>query len=135
MKPVDLYIRQHRELAIQSQTLRAALRGPALENRAGEVRAQLSRFAGTLSVHLAMEDKQLYPLLANDERPSVADAAKRFALEMLPLASEVKDHSSRWQTKNIREDATSFVSSTTALLDRLAQRMSREEAELYPFFQ
>jgi hypothetical protein len=134
MAALDIFLKQHKELATQVQTLRASLKsGESLSSRADVVRSELSRLVGTLSVHLAMEDKYLYPRLAQDERADVAMCAKRLAHEMLPVASAVKEHSDLWQIRAIREDSAGFALSTNLLLDRITERMAREEGELYPF--
>jgi len=98
---------------------------------AADIRSYLSQIAGKLSVHLAMEDKFLYPKLMESEDPTISGTAKKFADEMSGVADVFKAYSSKWQEKAISDSPAEFIAATNGLFAAVGSRIEREEKELY----
>jgi hemerythrin-like domain-containing protein len=100
---------------------------------AAPVAADLVRLFGKFSVHLAVEDKSLYPRLTRDGDPTLRGLATRFQDEMGGLTQRFEAYRKRWPGPlAIAKDPQGFVAETKAILDQLKNRISRENAELYP---
>lgn len=97
------------------------------------VAADLVRLFGKFSVHLAVEDKSLYPRLTRDGDPALRGLAARFHDEMGGLTQRFETYRKRWPGPlAIAKDPAGFVAETKAILGQLKNRIAREDAELYP---
>jgi hemerythrin-like domain-containing protein len=92
----------------------------------------LVRLTGQLKVHLAMEDKVMYPALINHSDPTIADLAKRYQDEMGGLVSVYLAYADKWSTKAIDSDPVEFAAATKIVFAALRDRIDREDNELYP---
>ena len=90
------------------------------------------RLNHVLSVHLAKEDKHLYPALAKAASPVVQSTAKRFADEMGGLAAAHTAYVGKWPVTAIAADWHGFARDTRTVMGLLRQRITREDRELYP---
>lgn len=128
-----MYREQHEHLLAAARELDSLLDAGALRANGRAARAALSRLAGRLHVHLAMEDRSLYPaLLARPEAP-VREAAARMQAEMGRLRTEVDAYLLRWPSAQALEDRPEgFVAETRAVLAALEVRIGREDRELFP---
>lgn len=105
----------------------------SLAAQANEARSLLSRLAGTLSVHLAMEDNALYPRLAARADGPLKALASRYAEEMGGIHADFTSYLSRWRAASaIARDTEAFLAETVDVLAALRERIDREDAELYP---
>jgi hypothetical protein len=135
MSKTESFRAQHKEigelvLRVEKDLSPDKLRAPG---KAEEVRSTLSSLAGKLAIHLAMEDKSLYPQMLssnNDEAKKMADS---YAKEMGTLAGAFKDYVTKWGNAGIiRDDAEAFCAQTKEVFTLLKKRVEREEAHLYP---
>lgn len=90
------------------------------------------RLSRTLLMHLAKEDKHLYPMLEGFADPRVAETARRFSREMGGLATAYGDYVQRWTAGAVAADWPAFANETRKLLGALRHRILREERDLYP---
>lgn len=121
---------EHRELASLADAIVDLVAAPAPDFQTlGALRWRMSR---VLLVHLAKEDKLLYPQLRHSDRPGAARLATRFAEEMGDLAQSFTEYVEDWPVQRAQTDWTGFATATRAILDRLRERIRREETELYP---
>lgn len=122
---------QHAEILAIAKEIAASLQPATLAKDADRVRMLLAKLAGVLNVHLAMEDKSLYPnLLAS---PKTVAIAKRFMDEMGTLAGSFKSFMGKWPNgQSIQRSSSEFAKELTAIFDAIAKRIQREEKELYP---
>ena len=88
-------------------------------------------FSQKLTAHLHGEDWVLYPRLRASKDPSVAALADRFSREMSPLTARYLAYARTWTSAAIGADWQGFRAATVAMLDALADRMEREDRELY----
>lgn len=125
--------RQHKTLLLLSAELKTALAAAPTKEQASNCANLLSKINGVLSVHLAAEDKSLYPRLmaANDQ--AIALLAKQFSDEMGGLAGVYDDFQRRWSSSTkIYDDFSAFRGEAESVLQALGERIAREERELYP---
>lgn len=98
--------------------------------QAGEARKLVSQISGILRMHLAMEDKALYPRLAAHADERLRELSKRYAEEMGGLHASFTSYLARWPTQSsITRDAEGFcttprVSSRRCARASLARRRS-----------
>jgi hemerythrin-like domain-containing protein len=125
--------KQHDELLAVAGEIGKLLDASRLADDAASARTLLSNLAGKLKIHLAMEDKTLYPRLMQDPDPKVSAMAKRFADEMGGIAEVFGGYMERWPTaRAIQEAPQRFVTDTQKLFGALSTRIDRENNQLYP---
>ena len=98
-----------------------------------EISATISQLSGILSVHLAAEDKYLYPALQKDPAAHIQQLAAKFSREMGTLADVYKAYRDRFMlTSQIEADPALFLQETARVLQALSNRLQKEDKELYP---
>lgn len=130
---LELYQRQHADLLGLAKALEEGLAvrwGAGSENAA---RRLLVRLSGKLTVHLNMEDRSLYPALLASPDPEVRGVAARFHESMGGLKSSTDEFLRHWlRPEAIAGEPEAFRTATRALLDALVERITAEDASLYP---
>jgi Hemerythrin HHE cation binding domain len=99
---------------------------------AAVLRRMLSNLAGKLNLHLAMEDKALYPRLMEMKDGDAKEVATRFMTEMGGLGGAFAAYNNKWQVSVIRKDPAGFSKESHAVFSALGKRIARENADLYP---
>lgn len=128
-----MYREQHEHLLAAARELDSLLDAGALRANGKTARAALARLAGRLHVHLAMEDRSLYPALLSRPEASVRDTAARLQAEMGRLRAEVDGYLLRWPSARALEARPEgFVAETRAILAALQARIGLEDRELFP---
>ncbi|OGB31826.1 MAG: hypothetical protein A3F78_04555 [Burkholderiales bacterium RIFCSPLOWO2_12_FULL_61_40] len=132
MARTDRFRQQHNELLALATELQSLLNETALSHDGTAARACLGKLMGKLTMHLSTEDKVLYPELEAHKDPAVAALARRFASEMKSTTAAVVAYNGRWATPTaIKENAHAFVKETKDVIGILADRIKRENQELY----
>lgn len=128
----DKYRKQHDDLVSLAGELQSLSENIETIDQAKQARQKLDRFAGKLVVHLAKEDKSLYPDLESCGNREIEQMARRFRQEMGGLAAAFEAYNRRWVSPgSIAADADRFRNETGAIIDTLARRIERENSELY----
>ncbi len=123
---------QHDDLLKIASEISSHLNVDELSNDASEARLLLSKLLGKLSIHLAMEDKALYPQMLGHSDERVRDKARKFMEEMGGLRGAVNAYKKKWPSAlPIQNDPADFISQTKGIFDALANRIERENNELY----
>ena len=130
MPYTDNFKRQHQELLDLVGEL--ATRVKVNPGDAKGLRTMLSALSGKLTVHLAMEDKALYPRLMQADVDNSRGLARTFQQEMGGLADTFAQYNQKWQAGTIAADPGGFARATQELASALGKRIARENAELYP---
>lgn len=124
-----------REQHVEILRLAADLQGvpeQQLRENAGPARKILSNLLGKLTLHLAVEDRSVYPQLQRSPNAAVASMAKRFEKEMGHIAGNVQAWSKSWPTAAvIQAEPRRFITETADIVTALKKRMQRENLELY----
>ena len=132
MAATDSFRKQHAEMAEVVKRIEALLDPQKAAASANEVRGLLSTMMGKLTLHLAMEDNVLYPRLQNHQDSKVRETATRFMNEMAGMKPTVDAFGRKWTESEIRNNAAGFCAETKKLFAVLADRMKRENTQLYP---
>lgn len=98
----------------------------------GELAAARGQLRDTLVRHLKCEDWALYPRLMSTGDPELMRITRDFEIEMGDLAADYIAYDDKWPGERAAADWAGFCRETSALFDRLAARIEREERELYP---
>jgi hypothetical protein len=130
---IDNLTRQHRELVKVATVMFGWLDVGKLQRGAGEAHRALSSLTGILNVHLAMEDRSLYPRLLEHDDPQLRALAKRFLDERGQLSEEFERYRRHFSsTAAIEAEPAAFVDETRAVLGLLWNRMKLEDDVLHP---
>jgi hypothetical protein len=123
----SIYRRQHDELGRLVGALAAILE----TGTPADLRTALARLAGVLKVHLAMEDKNMYPRLLEHADPGVRSLATEYRRTMSDLAPAFTSYYDRWSETAIERDRRGFAEATKGIAAALAARISLENDNLY----
>ena len=121
---------EHAGLAAMGEELRQAVAGDGPDF---EVLARARWHLGyLLAIHLAKEDKHVYPLLKAHPNEQIASLAVAYEDEMGDLNQQYRDYLAAWQVQSILSRWAEFAAVTKALIEKLEKHILREENELYP---
>lgn len=129
MAYTDNFRRQHQEMLDLAGEISGKLKSDPKDAKA--LRMLLSSLAGKLSVHLAMEDKALYPRLM-EISAEAKSLAKSFQDQMGGLGAAFGAYNQKWQLNAIAADPAGFARETQEVFAALGKRIARENGELYP---
>lgn len=138
MAKSDNFRKQHEDMK-QAVGQIAGLLNPAQLKADGEKLRQLSsllaKLTGKLTLHLAMEDKVLYPSLLGSSDGGAKGVAQKYMTEMGGIAKAYEQYSQKWKTPQvIQANPEQFCGDTKNLFDALGKRIAKEESELYPMY-
>lgn len=133
MRYTENFRRQHDAILAKAADVAEAARTLANEADAAQAANRLAQLNGIVQVHLAAEDKTLYPRLMASSDSEAAETASRFSSEMGGLAEVYFAFAAKWRTSRaILTDPEGFRRESTAIFAALATRIERENSELYP---
>jgi hypothetical protein len=96
------------------------------------IRGLLAEFSGVLKLHLAAEDRALYPALLRHKDATLKALAAKYMSEMGGLVTTFGSYLGKWPTAvAIGANGNSFRSETTSLFQAVKKRIDRENGELY----
>jgi hemerythrin-like domain-containing protein len=127
--------RQHEDLARLSEELLAEIDAcRSLEEES--IRNALSFFEGKVKIHLAMEDKHLYPELSSHENPEVRKLSQEYIAEM----SFIFDTFNAIIGKAVAggpsgEEMADFSVGLKEAVGALMERIAKEEEVLFPLLE
>ncbi|PZT93153.1 MAG: hypothetical protein DI625_11290 [Sphingomonas sp.] len=125
----ETLVDEHAELtAVIGELVEQAAQRPLPASAVAPLRWRLSRL---LLAHLAKEDRLLHPLLQRGGDPVAAALSRRFEEEMGGLADAFKAYMHDWNGQQIADDPDGFETATRGLAAVLADRIRREETQLY----
>jgi DNA-binding transcriptional LysR family regulator len=129
---IDKFKQEHADLLIAIGALRELVQS-GVQEHADMIVAHLVTMSGVIKMHLAAEDRVLYPALANASDPVVAQTGKLFQQEMGGLAGTYGAFVSRWNlATKVAQDPQGFRDEANAVFKALHMRVQRENRELYP---
>jgi hypothetical protein len=132
MARTDNFRKQHAEILTIAREINALLSDTLTPAAAAAIRALMSKLAGVVTLHLAMEDKSLYPKLTGHADTSVRAISQRYSDEMGSLAAAFGDYMKNWQTMSlILADPVAFSVDSKAVFNALSKRIHLENTELY----
>ena len=133
---LDNFNQQHKDIKGLVATIQQYKFTQEVESHAGDIARALAKLAGLLSIHLAAEDKYLYPSLQKSEDQAVRDCATTFAKEMGGLAENFTSYKESYSTATkIKGAIDGFLTDTKVIMEALSCRLQKEEQELYPLIE
>ena len=132
MSRTQKYREQHDSLLQIATEISGYLTVQKVTDEAESIRRLLSTLFGKLNVHLAMEDKSLYPQLLDNSNEQVKVLASRFIKEIGGIGEAINSYKSNWPSATkIKDDPDTFISQTKDIFKALSQRIDKENNELY----
>lgn len=129
---IDRFKQQHLEILGSIATLRRHAHAGIVEH-AAEIAALIIAMSSVIKVHLAVEDRMLYPAVQKSPDPALASMGRAYQEEMQAIASAYIDFSRRWNTAaQVARAPEQFRSEANTVLKAVHQRMQKENREFYP---
>ena len=101
--------------------------------QAQAIAEQIIAMSGLIKLHLAVEQRYLYPAAQACGVAKVAQLGRQYENEMHGIAGAYLDFAGRWNTPvRLAAEPDAFRSEANTVLHALFQRMRREDHELYP---
>jgi len=129
---IDKFKQQHVDILEGIASLRKlALAGVA--RNAAEIAQGIVAMSATIKLHLAVEDRALYPAVARSADAELARKGREFQEEMDAIAAAYEGFAKRWNNaRNLELDERGFRDDANTVLRRVHERMQRENRDLYP---
>ncbi|RDS79876.1 hemerythrin domain-containing protein [Dyella monticola] len=129
---IDHFKREHADLMVAVTELRDLVHA-GVQDHAQTILQQLVAMSAAIKLHLAAEDRVLYPALVHATDPHIAQTGKQFQEEMGDLAQVYMAFTARWNlAAKISKDPDGFRSDANNVFKALHLRVQRENKELYP---
>lgn len=104
-----------------------------LVNNAAAIASMIVSMSSTIKLHLASEDRVLYPAFKCSSNSAVIQAAEKFQTEMGAIAAAYGDFSRKWNVgSKIAAEPEEFRKTADQIFKALYERIQREDRELYP---
>jgi iron-sulfur cluster repair protein YtfE (RIC family) len=133
MSATEQFRSQHKEILTLTGEIGSLCLSGVVPGNESTIKAKLNALSGILSVHLAMEDRTLYPAMINGQNPAAKNTASAFKDQMGGIAGAFKSFVGRYPTgKSILDHAAAFGADFKAIRTALQTRISKEESVLYP---
>lgn len=122
---------QHKEILVHVTEIDTIIRMDKA-NGGQKIREKLVALAGKLNVHLAIEDKNLYPMLLNSNNNELVKVAQKYIAEMGTIGEVFKKFMTQWKDgATITSKFSDFDKEFNGLKSALGKRITSEENELY----
>ena len=129
---IDRFKHDHVDILGQIDNLRKLTHAGVQDNAAAIARGIVA-ISSTIKLHLAVEDRMLYPALAKSGNPELARLSQRFQHDMGSIATAFMAFARQWNTaERVRANAQAFRNEANDVLRRVHERMQRENREFYP---
>lgn len=100
---------------------------------ADEIARLIISMSSIIKLHLAVEDKILYPALQAGKNVALAKMGQRFQDEMKAIASTYIGFAGKWNTAaSVSADPEGFRAAANHVLKLLHERMQKENTDFYP---
>lgn len=125
---------EHSRLLALATTLGRHVNGAFPTDRAAleDFHGARTQLRNQLIAHLKREDWVLYPSMLTSSDRLLAATAQDFADEMGHISEAFSNYSRQWLPDAIAADWPGYCAATKGILGALAQRIEREDSELYP---
>lgn len=127
---IDKLKDQHEHIHRCISTLRTSVTA-GIEANAGEIARLIVSMSSVIKLHLAVEDRFLYPALHGSA--SLAQMGQAYQSEMQEIAASYEGFARRWNLPAaIAGSPEGFRADANIVLKRLYQRICREDRDFYP---
>lgn len=126
--------RQHKEIEEIVLDIKQTINNNDIEGDAAHIAKQISMLTGKLRIHLATEDKNMYPYLLENGDEKVKRIAKEYADEMGHISEAFMAYKDKFNTRTkIINSPQEFMSETKEIFKVLGERMDKEDTHLYKY--
>ncbi|RJF91907.1 hemerythrin domain-containing protein [Noviherbaspirillum saxi] len=129
---VEKFKKDHNEILALVAELRTITQAGIAKN-ADAIAQQIRTMSSVIKLHLAAEDRVLYPALAKSQNPAVAKVGERFQQEMGGIAAAYMEFAGKWTIgSKVSSNPEGFKEEANNLFKALHERIQKENQELYP---
>lgn len=129
---IDRFKENHVQILDSIATLRRHAHAGIAEN-AERIAELIVSMSAVIKVHLAAEDRVIYPAIEASADGRLAELGRRFQAEMVAIAAEYNGFARQWNTAaRLRADPERFRAQANVVLRALYERMQREDRDFYP---
>lgn len=129
---IDKFKQQHVDILQGIASLRRMAHAGVARN-AAEIARGIVAMSATIKLHLAVEDRAMYPALARSADADLARTGRAFQEEMDAIAQSYEAFARRWNNaRSLERDEDGFRADANSVLRRVHERMQRENRDLYP---
>jgi len=129
---IDKFKHQHIDILSGITRLRE-LAHAGIERNAEKIAAAIVAFSGLIKLHLAVEDRSLYPALEASGEGELVRLSHRYQDEMEGIAGAYLQFAARWNTaRSVSLAPEAFREQANLVLRQLYERIQREDREFYP---
>ncbi|WP_374361945.1 hemerythrin domain-containing protein [Pseudoduganella danionis] len=129
---LDKFKHQHLDILGAITGLRALVQ-QGIAEQASAIAQQIVAMSGFIKLHLAVEDRVLYPALEQSGNAQLARMSRQYRGEMDHIANAYLAFATKWNTPRLlAAEPEVFRSEANAVLRTLYERMRREDHEFYP---
>ena len=123
---------QHADILTRIDKLRE-LAHAGVQKNAKLIAQQVKQLGAVVNLHLAIEDRIVYPAAQKSDDAHVAQLGERYQHEMTGIANAYIRFTSKWSDeKNVVGEPDEFRQAANTVLKNVYQRMRREDHEFYP---
>lgn len=129
---IDRFKHQHVEILQRIDTLRQLAHSGILSN-SYSIAQQVKDLGKVVTLHLAIEDRILYPAVQKAEDAAIAAMGTAYQEEMKGIANRYIRFTNKWSDPaRVAAEPDEFRAAANAVLKDVYQRMQRENREFYP---
>lgn len=129
---IDRFKHQHVDILERIDALRALVRN-GIEKNAQFIAQQVHDLGTVVKLHLAIEDRILYPAVRKAKEAKIAAMGDVYQEEMKGIANTYIRFTAKWSdAARVAEEAEGFRADANIVLKSVYQRMQRENREFYP---
>lgn len=129
---IDRFKDQHTQIFDAIAQLRRHAHAGIVEH-ADQIARLIVSMSGVIKLHLAAEDRTLYPALEAADDRQLAHLGRQFQGEMASIAAAYNTFARQWNTAaQVRANPDGFRAQANQVLRSVFERMQREDRDFYP---
>jgi iron-sulfur cluster repair protein YtfE (RIC family) len=129
---IDKFKHQHINILSAIAELRKLVQ-TGITNHAADIAQRIVAMSGIIKLHLAVEDRVLYPALEASGNSTLAGMSQKYRQEMDGIAGSYLNFAAKWNTApQLTEEPETFRDEANLVLKALYDRIKREDREFYP---
>lgn len=129
---IDKFKHQHLDILDDISALRRLVHG-GIDGNAERIAARIIAMSGNIKLHLAVEDKVLYPALRGSGDAHIARMSNLYQLEMNGIVAAYMAFATKWNSPaHLLAAPELFRAEANTVLRQLYERMKKEDHEFYP---
>lgn len=129
---IDRFKHQHVDILERIDALRQLVRS-GIETNAHMIAQQIHALGTVVKLHLAIEDRILYPAVRHSEDARIASMGDTYQEEMKGIANAYIRFTTKWSNAaRVAAEPETFRAEANSVLKTVYQRMQRENREFYP---